>query len=217
MIIELSEVNVMKKLIIVCEEKCRQYGDYLAQLISLEDDKEDETVGTKDGEVAAQVWLEKDYKANAAQLSSNQYILFIGQDKLIKEKSSHMNMEFAEFGMKYGWLGKQAVLSVEKVVEADKYENFISYAQNYQQNVEQLIKSKDKKALKASAAAGAVGVAKAGALAVISPVALVPIAGIGAGVMAVKKFTLNSKIKEQQYSCAVMKFYLDDLSKFLGL
>ena len=143
----------MKKLIIVCEEKCRQYGDYLAQLISLEDDKEDETVGTKDGEVAAQVWLEKDYKANAAQLSSNQYILFIGQDKLIKEKSSHMNMEFAEFGMKYGWLGKQAVLSVEKVVEADKYENFISYAQNYQKNVEQLIKSKDKKALKAGAAA----------------------------------------------------------------
>lgn len=213
----------MKKLIIVCEEKCRQYGDYLAQLISLEDDKEDETVGTKDGEVAAQVWLEKDYKANAAQLSSNQYILFIGQDKLIKEKSSHMNMGFAEFGMKYGWLGKQAVLSVEKVVESDKYENFISYAQNYQQNVEQLIKSKDKKALKASAAAGAagvagaVGVAKAGALAVISPVALVPIAGIGAGVMAVKKFTLNSKIKEQQYSCVVMKFYLDDLSKFLGL
>lgn len=223
MITELSEVNVMKKLIIVCEEKCRQYGDYLAQLISLEDDKEDETVGTKDGEVAAQVWLEKDYKANAAQLSSNQYILFIGQDKLIKEKSSHMNMGFAEFGMKYGWLGKQAVLSVEKVVEADKYENFISYAQNYQQDVEQLIKSKDKKALKAGAAAGAagvtgaVGVAKAGALAVISPVALVPIAGIGASVMAVKKFTLNSKIKEQQYSCAVMKFYLDDLSKFLGL
>ena len=28
----------MKKLIIVCEEKCRQYGDYLAQLISLDDD-----------------------------------------------------------------------------------------------------------------------------------------------------------------------------------
>ena len=66
-------------------------------------------------------------------------------------------------------------------------------------------------------AAGVVGVAKAGALAVIVPAALAPIAGISAGVMAVKKYTLNSKIKEQQYSCAVMKFYLDDLSKFLGL
>lgn len=213
----------MKTLIIICEEKCRQYGDYLAQLISLEDDTEENTVGTKDGEVAAQVWLEKDYKANSAQLSSSQYILSIGQDKLIKEKSSHMNMEFSEYGMKYGWLGKQAVLSVEKVVEADKYESFIAYAQNYQQNVEQLIKSKDKQSLKAGAtaeavgAAGVVGVAKAGALAVIVPAALAPIAGISAGVMAVKKYTLNSKIKEQQYSCAVMKFYLDDLSKFLGL
>lgn len=58
----------MKKLIIVCEEKYRVYGDYLAQLISLEDDTEDSTVGVKDGEVAAQVWLEKDYKANSADV-----------------------------------------------------------------------------------------------------------------------------------------------------
>ena len=29
----------MKKLTLVCEENCRQYGDYLAQLISLEDDR----------------------------------------------------------------------------------------------------------------------------------------------------------------------------------
>lgn len=83
--------------------------------------------------------------------------------------------------------------------------------------------ARTKQLLKAGAAAGAVGAAgvvgaaKAGALAVIAPAALAPIAGISAGVMAVKKFTLNSKIKEQQYSCAVMKFYLDDLSKFLGL
>ena len=47
----------MKKLIIVCEDKYRVYGDYLAQLISLEDDTGVATVGVKDGEVAAQVWL----------------------------------------------------------------------------------------------------------------------------------------------------------------
>lgn len=33
----------------------------------------------------------------------------------------------------------------------------------------------------------------------------------------VKKLTLNKKIEEQQYSCAVMKFYLDSLGEFLGL
>ena len=100
----------MRKLIIVCEEKCRTYGDYLAQLISLDDDTEETTVGTKDGEVSAQVWTEKDYNNNAAQMSSNQYVLFVGNSKLIKEKSSHMKAEFSEYGMKYGWLGKQAVL-----------------------------------------------------------------------------------------------------------
>ena len=94
----------MKKLIIVCEEKCRKYGDYLAQLISLEDDTEENIVGTKDGEAAAQVWLEKDYSANSAQISSNQYIVFIGQDQLIKNKSVHMKVEFSDFGIKYGWL-----------------------------------------------------------------------------------------------------------------
>ncbi len=98
----------MKKLIIVCEESCRPYGDYLAQLISMEDDTEESVVGVKDGEVAAQVWLEKDYTANAAQLSSNQYILFIGDDKFVKDKSMNMKVVFKKYGIAYGWLGRQA-------------------------------------------------------------------------------------------------------------
>lgn len=138
----------MKKLIIVCEEKYRVYGDYLAQLISLEDDTEDSTVGVKDGEVAAQVWLEKDYKANSAQLSSNQYILFIGHNKLIKEKSSHMKVAFSQYGMAYGWLGKQAVLCVNKVVSAKEYNDFITFALSYQDDLEKLIKEKKEKSKK---------------------------------------------------------------------
>lgn len=79
-------------------------GNYLAQLISLEDDTEDSTVGAKDGEVAAQVWLEKEYKANSAQVSSNQYILFIGHNKLVKEKSSHMKVAFSVWnGIRLAW------------------------------------------------------------------------------------------------------------------
>ena len=35
----------MKKLIIVCEDKLRKYGDFLSQLISLDDDKEDQIIG----------------------------------------------------------------------------------------------------------------------------------------------------------------------------
>ena len=59
---------IMKKLIIVCEEKLRQYGDFLSQLVSLQDDKDNKIIGVKDGAVAAQVWTEKEYNANAPSL-----------------------------------------------------------------------------------------------------------------------------------------------------
>lgn len=212
----------MRNLIIVCEEKCRGYGDYLSQLISSEDDTEDTIVGTKDGEVAVQVWGEKDFKANQVQLSSNQYILFIGHSKLIKEKSSHMNIVFSEFGMKYGWLGKQAVLGVEKTVGRNEYDSFWNLATKYLADFEskKLIeeKNKNKKPNKSVIAAAAVATPLAARIIVplVAPLAT-PIAASAAAVVAAKNITLNKKIEEQQYSCAVMKFYLDDLSKFLGL
>jgi hypothetical protein len=68
----------VNKLIIVCEDKLRKYGDFLAQLISLNDDKDDAIVGIADGTTVAQVWSEKEYLSNAAQISSEQYILFVG-------------------------------------------------------------------------------------------------------------------------------------------
>lgn len=202
----------MKKLIIVCEEKCRKYGDYLAQLISLEDDTEENIVGTKDGEAAAQVWLEKDYSANSAQISSNQYIVFIGQDELIKNKSAHMKIEFSDFGIKYGWLGKQAFLCVDNIVSVDEYGDFIKFAKQYQKNIESLFESEennDNKDKETQNNANPID----NMFALFSP-----IVDFGASIGKwFQQMSLNDKIEEQQYSCAVMKFYLDDLSKFLGL
>ncbi|MGN1433765.1 MAG: hypothetical protein ACI4XI_08695 [Ruminococcus sp.] len=202
----------MKKLIIVCEEKCRKYGDYLAQLISMEDDTEENIVGTKDGEAAAQVWLEKDNSANSAQISSNQYIVFIGQDQLMKNKSAHMKVEFSGFGVKYGWLGKQAFLCVDNIVSVDEYDDFIKFAKQYQRNIEALFEpeentdNKDKET-------------KNDANPINNMFALFSqIVDFGASIGKwFQQMSLNDKIEEQQYSCAVMKFYLDDLSKFLGL
>lgn len=198
----------MRKLIIVCEEKCRLFGDYLAQLISMDDDAGETTVGVKDGAVAAQVWTEKDYSSNAAQMSSNQHVLFIGNSKLIKAKSAHMNIEFSEYGMKYGWLGKQAVLCVENTVPAKEYDEFIKFALTYQKNIEKLNK-KEKLAEKAAVPLSFA----ASALAWVAPIVAAPIVALNA--IGIKK--RNAKTEEQQYSCCTMKFYLDGLSKFLGM
>lgn len=198
----------MKKLIIVCEEKSRKYGDYLSQLISMEDDTKEGIVGVKDGAVAAQVWTEKEYVKQAQQVASNQYILFIGNSKMIKEKSSHMKDEFAKYGMKYSWLGKQAVLCVENVVSKEEYEEFIEYAKKYHEDIINHLSCKKIKFEEKMTIKDAVKT-------------IVPIVTIGAvtygGLNVIEKAKLRKKIKDQQYSCCVMKFYLDDLSEFLGI
>lgn len=211
----------MRNLIIVCDEKRKEYANYLSQLISMEDDTEEATVGVKDGSVQAQVWLEKDYKANSATISSTQHIVFIGNSKLLKEQRSHMKSEFSDFGMVYSKLGRRAAIYVDDVVSLDKYDDFISFAQNYEKDITKLVTDKSKKADAAGVAvgAGAAGVALGGKAiaAIIAPVALAPIVGLGVSIPLAKRLKLKTKIKDQMYSCAIMKFYLEDLNKFLGL
>ena len=219
-----------KKFVIVYEEKCKEFATYLSQLISSKDDTEDGIVGTEDGKVEATLWSEKDYKDNSQTLSSNQYRLFIGNDKLIKTVSAHMDIVFSKYEIKYGWCGRQAVISVEKALKTNMYEDFILFAQKYKKDVERVIKCRNTKKVKAGVAAGtaaaAAGAIKSavslasgpmvvgsGVFAALTALALSPIAGIGVGVMAVK----NKKIIAQQYAFGVLKFYLDDLSRFLDM
>lgn len=176
------------------------------------DDDNDNIVNVREGAVQALIWTEKDYKANAAIISSDQYILFIGQATLIKEKSAHMETIFSEYGMKYGWLGRQAFLSVEKTVSFKDYENFFEYAKKYQTNIEKIIEKKKKLKDISTPAKVALG-------AVTTYVALlaVNIAPPLAAVAAVFKLKYDKKIRDQQYNCVVLKFYLDGLGKFLKL
>jgi len=198
----------MKNLIIVCDEKHRKYGDFLAQLISLEDDKDGNLVGVEDGSVAAQVWLEKEYVANSRTVSSNQYILFIGNSKLAKEKRSHMAVKYDHYGMKYGWLGKQATLCVDDVIDVEKYDEFFSYAVGKQDNVERLIEEKitpEKEVLSEDPKH----------MPIVVPNVIKKFAGFGQ--LAIKQLTSNNKLEDQQYSCLTYVFYLNGLKEFLGM
>ncbi len=201
----------MKKLIIVCEEKLRQYGDFLAQLISFQDDKDEEVVGVKDGAVAAQVWTEKEYTANAPQISSEQYILFIGNSKLLKEKRTYMQDQFSQYGMCYGWLGKQATIFVDHSVALEEYDDFIALAQGNQPAVIKLIETK--KEIVNSDIINKVFSDRKGLLALISPVSF----AINQGVKHTLKAVNNKKIEAHQYSCLTIIFYLKDIAYFLGL
>ena len=237
----------MKKLIIVCEERLRRYGDFLAQLISGTDDKEGRVVGIKDGAAAAQVWTEKEYTANAAQISSEQYLLFVGNSKLIKEKRHHMLQKYSEHGMNYGWLGKQAVLFVDHILSFSEYTNFYKllsneYAEGSQKEAVRLLPSKSEEIIEpiniVEEAEESKEDASTEVLEVVQPEAkepkkvLTPFVAVGkafkkavdGGVKTINKVSddinaasKSKDIEDQQYTCLILLFYLDALASFLGL
>ena len=237
----------MKKLIIVCEERLRRYGDFLAQLISGTDDKEGRVVGIKDGAAAAQVWTEKEYTANAAQISSEQYLLFVGNSKLIKEKRHHMLQKYSDHGMNYGWLGKQAVLFVDHILSFSEYTNFYKllsneYAEGSQKEAVRLLPSKSEEVVEpiniVEEAEEIKEDASTEVLEVVQPEAkepkkvLTPFVAVGkafkkavdSGVKTINKVSddisaasKSKDIEDQQYTCLILLFYLDALAAFLGL
>lgn len=227
----------MKKLIIVCEDRLRKYGDFLAQLISSQDDMDENTVGIKDGSLAAQVWSEKEYLANQAQISSEQYILFIGNSKNLKDKHKFLMEQFSKYGMKYAWRGKQAALFVEDSLSIAEYNDFFNFTQEYQPDVVRLLGTKGEQASvaeeeKSSAEAETMtpGICyenEENDRKKLVPVKLIKNTVVDVahnGEMAFKKLGQNinksfnnKKIEEQQYSCLTLLFYLNGLSFFLGL
>ena len=237
----------MKKLIIVCEERLRRYGDFLAQLISGTDDKEGRVVGIKDGAAAAQVWSEKEYTANAAQISSEQYLLFVGNSKLIKEKRHHMLQKYSENGMNYGWLGKQAVLFVDHILSFSEYTNFYKllsneYAEGSQKEAVRLLPSKSEEIIEpiniVEEAEESKEDASTEVMEVVQPEAkepkkvLIPFVAVGkafkkavdSGVKTINKVSddisaasKSKDIEDQQYTCLILLFYFDALAAFLGL
>lgn len=222
----------MKKLIIVCEEETRKYGDFLAQLVSLRDDEEDKIVGVPDGEVAAIIWTEKEYKANAVQISSEQYIIFIGNSNLMKSKREHMNIKYQEHGINYGWLGKQATLFVDGSINFEEYTDFIEFAQSYKPDLKTLVSKKLINTNENEETEAEIAEIKENTAIDAPPISVIDsvkqffvktfeaISEVAVNVVDNGETTLKmahnaKKIKEQQYSCAILFLYLNDLKEFL--
>ena len=233
-----------KKLIIVCDDKTEAYANYLRQLISTNDDKDGTTIGIADGSVDAAVWLEKDYIANKAQISSNEHILFIGDGKVSRNEASSMIIKYEKYGMKYGWLGKRAMMVVDdEMLKPDTYDEFIDYCLGYQADFEKVamkrsktktieqktddVASSEEKANNADSKgakpknklAGALAVAGAAAAGAVAGVgALVP--GVGAGLAlginkGINSIQAHKKVKDQQYRALAVILYIDGLQEFM--
>ena len=191
----------MKKIIIVCNKATMKYGNYLRQLISANDEGEENDVEYESCDES--VWDIKHYTDNMANIAISTYFIFIGENKVSKDEIHSMQIKFNQYGMVYGWRGKRAVVIVDKVLsDQDTIEEFASYNK----------KLKDEGLDKETNNIGAGrAVRNKKAKEIISGFAL-PIFG---NYLANKIFEYD-EMKEHQYYSLITTFYLNGLNEFLA-
>lgn len=219
-----------KKLIIVSGEKEMIYAELLSSLISMKDDNIDtKTVfGIPDGSVEAVVWNEKIYNDNKIQLGSNTKIIFIGRTKSSENIIPSINfMKFSKYGINIGWIGNKAVIYINESTLLNNKELYNDFFEIYKMTTQKFDNTvADTKTLKKAKHTDGIDVAfEKGVNAV---------GGFFSEVFNKQKskntkiegtdfFDFSSKIEaanlipEQMYRCAILKFYIDDLSKFMEI
>lgn len=182
-----------KEVIIVYDNESKEYCDYLFALIS-----------TKKDTVARCLSLQQ-YEENIATLSSENNIIFIGNNKIIESKIKYTNNTFKKYGMNYGWIGRHCMLYVEdEMLEQDEYREFIDYTSK----INTKFKEENMSALAIQQNSSIVSL-----FSLFTPI-------LGLGYMAYKLYSNYSdnkkKIKDQQYGTLINIFFTNGLDKFLG-
>lgn len=135
-----------QKLIIVSGEKEIVYAELLSSLISINDNntESNQFVATKAGSLDAVVWPENTYNDNKIQLSSNNKIIFVGKTKATEPfvVSIRFNKDLEEFGIKLGWLGSKAIIYVEpdkllgdKNLYDEFYKSYVELSKKYDDSI----------------------------------------------------------------------------------
>lgn len=199
---------------------------YVRQLISANDDEEDVIIGTKDGAIKVSVWLEKHYLDNMSTISSNEHVLFIGENQASKNEISSMNVKFDKYGMKYGWLGKRGMMLISKTIDnPEDYNEFIELCRNYKTEFELIEFKKSLPEQAIDAAVSAMGdipdiMLNVGntLLSFLGPVPAIAADAVNAVAEATKWITTTEdqrKITDQQFRALTLILYMDGLSEFL--
>lgn len=101
----------------------------LKKMVETKDDtNESNIIGTTDGSIRIVSWGEKVWLDQKKAGNVSNKVLFIGDIKGTEKLVPIIDIQFEEYGVKYGWAGNQAVVSVEPkaVKEKTVYEEFLS-------------------------------------------------------------------------------------------
>ena len=95
----------------------------IKKLVETKDDENTDTaVGTKDGTVSIVSWTEKVWLEQKKAGNINNKVLFIGDIKGTDKLTPIIDVQFDEYGVRYGWAGNQAIIFIDPKAIKDKAE-----------------------------------------------------------------------------------------------
>lgn len=157
----------------------------------------------------AAIWDEKHYKDNEPTLPASQMVIFVGETNTSKMLIDSINWKYDELNMRIGWIGRRAVVYVQRknlsILEYDEFKaKFLEQENEIKSGgMFEKLKRLDMHITKANTKAKVVGL-------------LLPYVWPVAGYALIKGKIDSNKIIKQQYSFALNKFIDDHLPAFIG-
>jgi hypothetical protein len=105
-------------LIVVCKDE--MYINQLRKLVEAKDDSDSSITGTQDGSIQIVAWDEKTWLAQKKAGNISNKVLFIGDVKGLNKLLPIIDIQFNEYGVKYGWAGNQAAIWIEPQAISDE-------------------------------------------------------------------------------------------------
>lgn len=181
--------------------------------------------------VSTAVWTEKQYLDNKPRVSSDEYLVFLGKTESGENiiASPLFKNYYSEFNMRYGWLGKQAVIGLDPKFGFDE-EKIKKFSDLYNLTFKNEIESNNKEKKEKSSLSGLVSnidkkiksVPKAGKIAALIGGGL--FFGVFGSVIAVTSATYlvkghidNLKLNDDANKLLLKKFVDEGLKEFLNI
>lgn len=117
----------MASLIVAYKQKDEMSINFLKKLINKNDDLENEIIGVEDGTVKIVAWEEKVWLSNKISGQISNKVLIFDDVKGSKALLEVSDLKYNVHGIKYGWAGHQAIISIEEneLKEEFKYNEFL--------------------------------------------------------------------------------------------
>lgn len=117
--------EIKKTLIVVYKDELLM--NQLKKLVETRDDVSDNVIGTQDDSINIVSWTEKVWLGNKKAGNIQGKILFLGDVKGTDKLIPVLDIQFNDFGVKYGWAGNQAVLFVDTkaLTNRENYNSFL--------------------------------------------------------------------------------------------